>query len=293
MRPIKAARFVHLVSSLMLAFMLAGCGNGEKTVQGWIEADLIFVAPDEAGRVEQLAVKEGDRVDKAAPIFTVDDDLQQADLNIVKATAANARQAFMRAEQLLKSGAGTQKAFDDTQAALREAEARLSSAQTRLKRRKVFSPVTGTVQQVYFREGEMVAAGKPVIALLPPGNLKVRFFVAQAELPKLAIGQAIKLRCDGCADGLTARISFMARSAEYTPPVIYSMEERAKLVFLIEARPDQPDKLRVGQPVDVTLEPSPVQLNRGSLQIPRLAHVLIGEPVPTSPGHALAAEAKK
>jgi HlyD family secretion protein len=244
---------LRLLGAALLALLIASCSNSEKKYQGWIEADLIFVGPDEAGRVETLAVREGDRVDKGAPVFSVDDELQQADLNVAKASAANARQAFERAEKLLKSGAGTQKTFDDAQAALREAEAKLSSAQTRLKRRRVASPVTGTVEQVYFRPGEMVAAGKPVIALLPPGNLKVRFYVAQAELPKIAIGDGVKMRCDGCASDLTARISFIARGAEYTPPVIYSMEERAKLVFLIEARPDQPEKLRVGQPVDVLL----------------------------------------
>lgn len=244
---------IRLFTAALLAFMLAGCGDGKQAFQGWIEADLVFVGPDEPGRVETLAVREGDHVDKGTPVFTVDEDLQRADLNVARATAANARQAFMRAETLLKSRTGTQKAFDDAQAALREAEAKLRWAETRVKRRQVFSPAAGSVEQVYFRPGEMVAAGKPVIALLPPGNLKVRFFVPQAELPKLAIGDAVKLHCDGCANDLTAKISFVARSAEYTPPVIYSMEERAKLVFLVEARPDHPTKLRVGQPVDVML----------------------------------------
>ena len=85
---------------------------------------------------------------------------------------------------LLKTSAGTQKALDDAEAALRTAQARLNSAQTRLARRKVFSPVAGTVQQVYFRVGEMVPAGRPVVALLPPGNMKLRFFVNEAMLPQ-------------------------------------------------------------------------------------------------------------
>src|SRR5262249_25392757 len=104
-----------------------------------------------------------------------------------------------------------------------------------------------------FRPGEMVPAGRPVLAILPPGNLKVRFFVPQATLPQIAYGDNVAVACDGCA-GQTAKVSFIAKSAEYTPPVIYSLEERNKLVFLIEALPDQPDKLRVGQPVDVRLE---------------------------------------
>jgi HlyD family secretion protein len=136
---------------------------------------------------------------------------------------------------------------------LRDAQARLNSVQTRLTRRSVFSAVGGTVQQVYFRPGEMVPAGRPVLSLLPPGNIKIRFFVPEAVLPSIAYGDEIDVACDGCAHGLTARVSFIAKQSEFTPPVIYSLEERAKLVFLIEALPEKPSELRVGQPVDVTL----------------------------------------
>jgi HlyD family secretion protein len=109
------------------------------------------------------------------------------------------------------------------------------------------------VQQIYYRVGEMVTAGRPVVALLPPANVKLRFFVPEAVLPRIKLGDRIAVQCDGCPRELSARISFIARSAEYTPPVIYSLEERSKLVFMIEAHPDQPDQLRVGQPVGIAL----------------------------------------
>jgi HlyD family secretion protein len=79
----------------------------------------------------------------------------------------------------------------------------------------------------------------------------VRFYVPETTLPSIAYGDTVKVTCDGCAGDLTARVSFIARQSEFTPPVIYSLEERAKLVFLIEALPEQPGELRVGQPVDV------------------------------------------
>src|SRR6185437_4759583 len=123
----------------------------------------------------------------------------------------------------------------------------------RLTRRRVFSPVAGTIQQVYYRSGEIVPAGKPVVAVLPPANLKIRFFVPEAMLPSVQFGSSVGVTCDGCDKNLTAKVSFIARSAEFTPPVIYSLDERAKLVFMIEARPDQPDKFRVGQPISVAL----------------------------------------
>ncbi|MGA8588160.1 MAG: efflux RND transporter periplasmic adaptor subunit, partial [Pseudolabrys sp.] len=222
-------------------------------LQGWVEAELIFVSPDEQGRVETLKVREGDRVKKGDVLFTVDDDLQKADVVVRNTAVINAQQGFDRAKELLKSSAGTQKTYDDAEAALRQAKANLDWSQTRLMRRNAYSPGDGTVEQVYYRPGETVPAGRPVVAILPPGNLKLRFFAPQAILPTIKYGDIVDVSCDGCEKGLTAKISFIARSAEYTPPVIYSQEERAKLVFLIEARPEQPDKFRVGQPVTVTL----------------------------------------
>jgi HlyD family secretion protein len=249
-----AKRYAWLVPAVLT---LGGCGGtGDLTYQGWAEADLVFVSPDEPGRVETLSVREGDTIAAGAPLFTVDDDLQQADLRQNQATVTNARQAYDRAQVLLKTNVGTQKAFEDAEAALRTAEARLNSSQTRLVRRRVASPVTGSVQQIYFRPGEMVPSGRPAVALLPPANMKVRFFVPEAVLPKIALDQAVRVTCDGCPADLTARISFIARSAEFTPPVIYSLEERAKLVFLVEARPERPEALRVGQPVGIVLPPA-------------------------------------
>jgi len=245
----KAHRFAVLGAALLA---LAACSKAEDTgYQGWVEADLIFVSPDEAGRVDALPVREGDVVEKGAPLFSVDSDLQQADVEMAKASVTNATQAYERAQALLKTSAGTQKTLEDAEAALRTAQARLASAQTRLVRRKMASPVTGSVQQIYYRPGEVALAGRPVVSLLPPGNIKIRFFVPETVLPKVALGNAVTIYCDGCKADVAAKVTFISRTSEFTPPVIYSLDERSKLVFLIEARTDTPGDLRVGQPVDV------------------------------------------
>jgi HlyD family secretion protein len=109
------------------------------------------------------------------------------------------------------------------------------------------------VQRVYFRPGETAPPGHAVLSLLPPGNLKIRFFAPETALAKVQYGQTVQVSCDSCPGGLTAEVTFIASTAEYTPPVIYSSDERSKLVYLIEARPANPDKFRVGQPVTVTL----------------------------------------
>jgi len=251
-------KLARLMTALVAVLALAGCDSGnDRVLQGWVEAELIFVSPDEQGRVETLKVREGDQVQKGDLLFTVDDDLQKADVVVRNTAVINAQQSFDRAKELLKSAAGTQKAYEDAEAALRQAKANLEWSQTRLGRRNAYSPSDGTVEQIYYRPGETVPAGRPVVALLPPANVKFRFFAPQAILPEIKYGQTVEVSCDGCEKGLTAKVSFIARSAEFTPPVIYSLEERAKLVFLIEARPEHPEKFRVGQPVTVTLPKEP------------------------------------
>jgi HlyD family secretion protein len=243
-----------LAAAVLVMFTLLGRDHGKPSAfQGWIEANLIFVGPDETGRVETLAVREGDSVKVGDPLFSVDADLQRADRQVQEAALENAKVAYNRAVTLLKSNAGPQKNVDDAEMALRTAQARVNSSQTRLDRRKVASPVEGTVEQVYYRVGELVLAGRPVVAILPPGNLKVRFYVDEARLPAMKIGDPVNVECDGCGKDIVAKISFIARSSEFTPPVIYSLEERHKLVYLIEALPNEPRRLRVGQPVTVTL----------------------------------------
>jgi HlyD family secretion protein len=250
----------RMVMRTLVAFTLvaalAGCNESRNPgYQGWVEADMIFVSPDESGRVTKLNVHEGDEVKAGVELYSVDDDLQQADLNQTNATLANAQQSYDRALSLSKTGSGTQATLDSAVSALRVAEARVVTSQTRLARRIGYAPVGGTVQQIYFRVGETVPAQRPVLSIMPPGNMKVRFYVAETELPKLAIGEEVRVTCDNCAADLTAKIYFIATSAEYTPPVIYSLDERNKLVYLIQARPSRPDVLRVGQPISVFLNP--------------------------------------
>jgi HlyD family secretion protein len=244
----------RLLAALALAVTLAGCNDKrDPGFQGWVEADMIFVSPDESGRVTKLLVREGDAVKDGDQLYSVDDDLQLADLNQNKATLANAQQTYDRAASLSKTGSGTQASLDSAVSALRVAEARVNTSETRLSRRKGFAPVAGNIQQIYFREGEMVPAQRPVLSIMPPGNMKIRFFVPETELPKLAIGDEVKVTCDNCSADLTAKVYFIATTAEYTPPVIYSLDERNKLVYLIQARPSRPDALRVGQPISVYL----------------------------------------
>lgn len=148
---------------------------------------------------------------------------------------------------------------DEIRAAEAEAAAArqsLAQAEWRLRQKSVASSVTGTVSDTLFVRGEWVPAGAPVVSVLPPGNVKVRFYLPEPRLGAIRVGQKVELACDGCAQPLEAAISFIASQAEFTPPVIYSKDNRAKLVFLVEARPSAQDAVRLhpGQPIDVRLK---------------------------------------
>jgi len=135
------------------------------------------------------------------------------------------------------------------------ARAALGQARWRESQGLQVAPVAALVYDTTYRVGERVPANAPVVALLPDGATKLRFFVPQPALGRVVLGQSVAVRCDGCPDGLTARIEYVAPQAEFTPPVIYSNESRAKLVFMVEARPaaDAASRLKPGQPVQVTL----------------------------------------
>jgi len=112
------------------------------------------------------------------------------------------------------------------------------------------------VQDTLYRAGEWVAAGNPVVELLPPTNIKVRFFVPQAVLPRIKPGQTVSVSFDGGQRAYPATVNYLSSQAEFTPPVLYNRENRAKLIFMIEAKfsPADAAELRPGQPVDVELK---------------------------------------
>jgi len=135
------------------------------------------------------------------------------------------------------------------------ASAQLSQRQWNLNQKQGVAPLAAQVEDSYYRIGEWVPAGSPVLSLLAPGAVKARFWVAEADLPRAQPGSKVTLRCDGCGAPMPATIRFLARNAEYTPPLIYSRDNRAKLVWMAEAVPSAADaaRLRPGQPLDVTL----------------------------------------
>jgi HlyD family secretion protein len=161
--------------------------------------------------------------------------------------------------RLARMAIGRDKEIAAAQADVEAARAVLAQSDWRLAQRAISfdaaAPAKALVYDTFYSEGEWVAAGNPVVSLLPPGNLKLRFFVPETAVGGLKIGQAVRVSCDGCGAAIAAKITYISRQAEFTPPVIYSREQRAKLVFLVEAKPEPADAVRLkpGQPLDVSL----------------------------------------
>ncbi len=150
---------------------------------------------------------------------------------------------------------GREDAIRAAQAAVASQQAALDKAKWSFDQKQQFAPADAFVQDTLYRQGEWVAAGNPVVVLLPPENLKVRFFVPQAMLPKIKAGETVNVSFDGAAKNYSATINYISTQNEFTPPVIYNRENRAKLVYMIEAKfsPADAAELRPGQPVDVKL----------------------------------------
>jgi len=152
---------------------------------------------------------------------------------------------------------GRDDAIRAAQAAVASQQAALDKAKWSFDQKQQFAPADALVHDTLFRQGEWVAAGNPVVVLLPPENLKVRFFVPQGMLPKIKTGRNVTVSFDGAAKNYSATVNYISTQAEFTPPVIYNRENRAKLVFMIEAKfaPADAVAVRPGQPVDVKTSP--------------------------------------
>ena len=301
--------------------LLAACSQpANDGYQGYMEGEFVLLASPNAGQLQKLLVKRGERIETGKPVFVLEQENERAarleaeqrvktaqarvenlqgahrvpEVEAARAQAVQARAArelsasqLAQQEKLFKGGFISQARLDEARSAYTRdtarvaetdaqvrnlrlplgrtaelegaetevgtARAALAQAEWRLAQKSIVAPAAGMVQDTFFVEGEWVPAGRPVASILPPGNVKARFYVPEAALGALKVGQAVQISCDGCGAPVRATLSYVSAQAEYAPPLLYSKESRAKLVFLAEARPDAGSTLRPGQPVDVKL----------------------------------------
>jgi HlyD family secretion protein len=264
--------FILAFSCALASFLVAGCSlNSSNEFQGYIEGEYVYVASPLGGALTNLAVARGDAVkagqllfelergSEAAAVQQAEKNLAQAKANLVLSEAEFARRQQLRNDQGVISAEEldqTRAQRDADQARVDSQTAALDKARWAFDQKQQFAPANALVQDTLYRAGEWVAAGNPVVELLPPANIKVRFFMPQAALPRIKPGQTVSVTFDGGPHACSATVNYISTQAEFTPPVIYSRENRSKLVFMIEAKfsPADAADLRPGQPVDVELK---------------------------------------
>lgn len=257
----------------LTALLFTGCSSHlPNTFQGYIEGEYVYVASPLGGALDQLAVARGDEVKAGQLLFALERSSEAAALDEAEKNLAQAKtdlglseSEFTRREQLRHdNGVISAEELDQARAQRDADEARvqaqtaaLAKARWAFDQKQQFALTNAFVQDTLYRQGEWVAAGNPVVVLLPPENLKVRFFVRETILPKLKTGQKVEVSFDGATKNYSATVSYISTEAEFTPPVLYNRDNRAKLVYMIEARfsPADAAGLRPGQPVDVKISP--------------------------------------
>ena len=237
---------------------------------GYGEGELVYISAPLAGELERLAVRRGDQVEKAAFLFVLEREEERAaraeaeeTLRESKARLDKATMDYTRARSLRDKRVIASEDYDTAQQALLTAQlaaaARqrgLEQADWRFAQKQQAAPASGLVYDTYFRPGEWVPAGAPVLSVLPPEYMKVRFFVPEGDLGKMQVGTPLEIRMDGLAGPLEGKVSFVSPQAEYTLPIIYSRENRGKLVYLVEASlgAEGARQLHPGAPVEVRLK---------------------------------------
>lgn len=244
------------------------------------EAEIMVVEVEAAlagasSRLQDL--REGRRPEEIAVI--------EAALASARALADEARRAEVRQTSLTSRGVATEQQRDDAATAAATAQAKVAELEANLAvarlparafeiltaeaalqgaradlehvrwalKRTLTAPADGVIADVIRNPGEIAGPSMPVLSMLPDGAVKLRLYVPEASVARIALGSRLQVNCDACPDGLTATVTYVSDAAEFTPPVIYSLQNRQKLVYLIEASPGADSALKPGQIVDVDL----------------------------------------
>lgn len=228
---------------------LANLREGKRPEEiGVIQATLVS-ARAQTAEAKRTADRISSLADKGAATQTQKDDAATA------FATAEAKTAEVEANLAVAQLPARPQEIAAAEATLRGAQADLARAKWSLDQRKLTAPMDGVISDVIRNPGEIAGPAAPVLSLLPDGGVKLRLYVPEALVARIKVGSPLRVNCDGCPQGLTATVSYVADGPEFTPPVIYSLVNRQKLVFLIEARPDANAKgfLKPGQIVDVDL----------------------------------------
>lgn len=267
----------------ILVISLSSCQESSQTsAQGYIEGRYTYMATPVSGVLKELLVERGTMVKQGQKLFMLEeepelDTYRAAVQNLQESIAARdaiianltyAKLTYERYKVLVPKKAIQQSALDNAESTLNATNAQLAQSKATIaaslanlaqakwtkEQKVVVAPVNARVFDTYYRLGEFTIANKAVLSLLAPEDIKAIFYVPQPILGSLRLRQSVEVQCDGCVHPLSAKISFISPVAEFTPPVIYSIETNDKLIFRVEAvfKPEDAINMHPGQPVSVT-----------------------------------------
>lgn len=260
---------MHKFYIYIIFFLLVGCKNEDLILNGYVEADYLYVGPTSAGILDELYVHRGDYLESDSKLFKLDDTELRTIVESMKAkileSEINFREqtkAYLRAKELLSTNVMSQSEFEIKEANYVTQKSQLDISKQNLiaaqKKLSDSAPITkdkAYVEDTFFVPGEFVQSGKSVVSLLLPKNIRIRFFIPENMLSMIELGKVVIISCDGCKEKIPAKITYIAKQAEYTPPVIYSKDSRQKMVFMVEAKLDESETcLHPGLPVDINIK---------------------------------------
>lgn len=269
---------------LGLVFLsLTACKKEDNLFSGYVDADLVYLSADFGGRLTELAVLRGQLVPKDQFLFKLEQtsELYRVDMSELNKQSLQAQREqtlsqihynevnYRRIVDMRKQNAASQNDLDAAQRDLTVSKKQLADFDAKIKssqvdtadkkwqvtRKENFATDRGIIFDTYYTRGEFVQAGYPVLSLITKNNIKAIFFVPEAQLNRIRLNQKINIKTNANENFATGRIFYISNIAEYTPPIIYSREERQRLVFRVEVKIETPDveKIHLGQPVTLEL----------------------------------------
>lgn len=273
-----------LLLIIIVNLLISSCSHYDKFYSGYIDADLTYLSGDFSGRLISLLIHRGDLVKKNQLLFQLEQLNEtrnihtswqtQSDLianrNQIISKLIYAKNDYHRKYELNLHEAGSTDAKEQAKQNLDVLKYQLKSIDAQIKKNEIITKQniwqkdrkenialeSGIIYDTFFTEGEFVQGGQPVLAMITPKNIKVVFYVPEVELGKIQKNQTFKIITDGNNTPYDAKITYIANKAEYTPPIIYSKEERQKLVFKVEMRIINANlnQIHLGQPVSIELK---------------------------------------
>lgn len=268
---------------IIFTLLLCACKENPRQYNGYIDADLSYLSSNYPGRLKNLCVHRGQAVQQGQLIFKLE---QTEEKNAVKISELHQqslvfqRQEILhqlhyaktnqhRSQQMLRQNAASQNDLDlarrdenvltdklaDIDTQLKSSQIDTRNKRWQVSRKENYANDNGIIYDTYFTPNEYIASGQAIASLITQKNIKVIFFVSETVLSQLRLNTKIRVFTDKEPHFAEGHIRYIAKIAQYTPPILYSREERQKLVFRIEASIDKPelDKIHLGQPISLEI----------------------------------------